>query len=288
MLFGFLHIYMEINVWRGYHHSFQKINRFPYWILLTAFCFSIVSMLYLAMDLSGKQIGKMYPYFFLGAFGIWILFCIIFQYGLEASKLVYITILIGACTYLFILASRPSLLYFFLVHFHNFIPWIMLYGIQKNKRVIAIALLFSVVLPVISFIFYASLGLSISEIALPERLEVEIFRQILSQELEWITGTTFLGYFAYQQILHYILWIFILPLMVKRKFEIPALSYSKKKEGNRLEILLVSFGIVFALILFCIYPIDFRRTYFAFGFFHIAMEYPLLTFYLKQKSLSFT
>jgi len=171
---------------------------------------------------------------------------------------------------------------------------------------------FGFLLPLVGVSIFLQSGVEISSLSLDWKLEQEIFKQVIASEVGFIPGTLLLGLFAYQQILHYFLWIIAIPrasgidlrwrssdfLINRKNIAIDLLrnypfaqggspaarNFSGAQPPNphfffniRASLMLVC--IISGIALFYFYPVEFRKMYFAVGFFHIALELPLLFIY---------
>lgn len=271
--FGVWHIFAEVHVWNGIEPFEKDSRQYFKWVTLSALGLSLLSLIPLLLDAVGEPPLRYFSNFFLTVFGIWFL-C----FGLLhiiASRSNLKVFLISSVLVLFIVLAWvvPSLDYFFLVHVHNILPWLVIYHLTNKKRIFLPAVTICLIIPTFIFLLILSNQGHVSSLSLSTELEQEIFRQVVHSKFGLVSGTTLLGYFAYQQIMHYFLWIFLIPNLLGKGFQmrIPSNLNLNSKEKFFLPIL-----ILFTIVMFFLFPVNFRRLYFAFGFFHIAIEFPLL------------
>jgi hypothetical protein len=274
VFFGIAHIFAELNFWTQDSAHGEYPTSFISLVLITASAFSLVALIPILIELFGIPKPDIYANLLLSALAIWFLFFAC-RYVKRNGILIFVLFfLLGV--FIFFAWKRPSLNFFFLVHAHNFLPWLVLLRIIRKKLILVYAAIFSLLLPVIFFGMLTILKYRLSDLALSSALEQEIFKQIVSSEFDSIQATTLLGYFAYQQILHYYLWILIIPIYSKQR---PLFRFHKLMSFSSPKSLLSFGAIVTGILLFAIFPVEFRNIYFALGFFHVVMEYPLIFLY---------
>ncbi len=282
-LFGVWHIFAEVKIWKEIKIQNENFRFYRKSALFSALGFSLLSLVPIVLNLLGVGKWILFSNLFLTLFGIWIFGFVVWKFVILRGNGFLLIAGFGMSLYFFFVWTRPTINYFLLVHLHNILPWIVIYQLTKNRRFVIPAFLVSFLLPSLLFFLFSIRGLTLSEISLPMELEQEIFRQVVHSEFEWIPGTTFLGYFAYQQIFHYFLWIYLIPKLLKIDVDIGFSKWRKEKKNKIWKISPIPFFILAALVLFLLFPIEFRKLYFAIGFFHIAIEYPLLIANLPSK-----
>lgn len=178
---------------------------------------------------------------------------------------------------------HPLAAAFVLVHGHNLTPWFFLYR-RFGKQVIWHFLWAGLLIPAAGCVLFVWLRLTPSELGFAEALEVQLFNHTIPHFSLLDPPLLLLSVFAYQQLLHYVLWLVVLP---RREF-----SDLLRRPGAFLNELLVFVGlrpkqrpflhavvwlaVLASAILFATLPQQWRPLYFALVMFHVLAELPLL------------
>ncbi len=275
-LFGAGHILSEVVVWWKIDLNVKDSGRLLRWVFYSAMGLSILSVFPLILDAFGQPPLSFYSPMFLTVFTVWVFVFGTYHLVKAKAKIALSFLWIWVAVFIFLIWMRPSLNYFFLVHVHNLLPWIVVYQLTRNKLVIIPSILVSFLIPFCIFYLIFCFEGSVSNLALSAELEQEIFRQVVHSEFPWVSGTTLLGYFAYQQIIHYFLWIYLIPKVAINKTNSQSSTLNGITSNLKPYHLILPVSLIIVFVLFLLYPVSFRRLYFALGFFHIAIEFPLL------------
>ena len=182
--------------------------------------------------------------------------------------------------FFFIGGFYPLEFSFFIVHIHNLIPWFFL-AKEKGKLIYLHTFLIGIVLPLITLSLFIGLDLSISQLALLNELEIDLFQHVIPSLSPFSNELILLSLFGYSQAIHYYLWIFLIPSRpIKERFSgfIPEflffIGFSKRNYTLQnyfiLTLWIVSIG------LFIYFPTEWRRLYFVLSAGHVFLEIPIL------------
>lgn len=280
---GVLHIFSEFSYLTNEKNILRKRKTYPPIIFIgTILLTSIGIGWYLGGSGKFSDINlELYYKFLYILYGFLILLSILPKviniYKLKYNNGIYKFLLLP---FLFIGGFYPIEFSFFMVHIHNLIPWFFL-AKAKGKSIYIHTFMVGIVLPIIALISFLGMDFTISELALSNELEIDLFQHIIPSLSPFSNELLLLSLFGYSQTIHYYLWIFLIPTKpITERFSgfIPEflffLGYSKKKFPLQnyfiLSLWLISIG------LFIYFPTEWRRLYFVLSAGHVFMEIPIL------------
>lgn len=175
-----------------------------------------------------------------------------------------------------LLLLAPVWFFFIIVHTHNLFPLVLLWK-RKNRPLrerVVWALLY-IALPAL-MVFAGALNWLSSE-PLPEAVESALFRRTVPHAWPF-AGTLLMALFAYWQILHYALWLLILPraqaLWQFNRFPKEILFFLGVTLDHRIVAFLLVGAIAVTAILFLVFPVPTLHIYLAVAASHTFIELP--------------
>ncbi|MFO1525653.1 MAG: hypothetical protein U1F16_06745 [Turneriella sp.] len=279
-LFGVWHVLSELDYFSSQYRIFRRRKSFRPILFLGAALLSATILPFSFAEVSNARASRIFFVLFYIGVALWLLLTV---WGKTRGKAATISLLSIAITLPIIAVFKPLLLAFLLIHLHNVTPWLFHCRKQGGWISVLTAVFWGAIFPVGCFAIMARMGIGVTEINLPIILERDLFEHVIPDLWPWDNPVTLLSFFAYQQLLHYLMWIWIIPAgnacsALPGSEIFPELSFFagfKKlsaKKGQVFALLLIAGS----LALFTLFAVEWRRIYFAIAQFHVLLELPLI------------
>lgn len=279
-LFGVWHVISELDYFSTRFRIFRRRKSFRPILFVGAALLAATMLPFSFADFSNARATRLFFILFHSAIALWLVATL----WRRITGIASIVALLAIASALPLLAvCKPLLLAFLLVHLHNAIPWIFWVRSKRGFSAVMAAVFWGAIFPVSTFAFLAYTGVEVTGRSLSITLERDLYEHVVPDLWRWESPVLLLSFFAYQQFLHYLMWIFVLPgkntrMVFPRGEAFSELAFfSGFRPFSVLQArLLVLFLIAVSLALFVVFTVEWRRIYFALAQFHVLLEIPLI------------
>jgi len=267
--FGVWHVFREYEFWFAEIRLLRKRKQFPPLIVAGAFAFGVAEIALLAPRLPNDGHSALSVVYIAAL--VWLVVLIIAQR--KHYHALSLPLVVAALP---LLLFTPTWFFFVIVHTHNLFPLVLLWKRRTHalhERLTWIGLYF--VLPATLLLLGAQHWLAAD--ALPEAVETALFRRTVPRAWPY-AGTFLMALFAYWQILHYALWLVVLPRERGpwrfSNFPKEILFFLGLALNHRVVTLLLVGAISVTALLFVLYPVPTLHIYLAVAASHTFIELP--------------
>lgn len=286
--FGAAHVHAEWNYFIAQRGILRDRRKYPPFLLSGALAFMLLSLPFVIATFPERADGFLFFRLFYVMLWIYVLAALIYAGTLRLHHWVVAAVTIAGAIWLSI--ENFLFLIFIKIHFHNLQPFWFWYIRTRNLRVVFLFLLWGVAIPAIIFsLFYFDL-LHISTLSAGFGVERAWFEHVLPDFWPLQNPLLLLSLFAYLQILHYYLWIFrvadggagALRTLPDYFGELLfSLGLRKRRRVQSYSVRIVLWGLIGVLAAasfaaFFVFPLGYKKLYFALALTHTFLELPLL------------
>lgn len=286
-LFGVWHVISELDYFSARFRIFRRRKTFRPLLFIGAALLAATMLPFSFADFSNARATRLFFILFHSAIALWLVLTL---WRRVAGVFSIFALLTVTAAMPLLAAFKPLLLAFLLIHVHNALPWLFYARSRRGFSAAATAAFWGAVFPVGAFVFLSYAGTELTGHSLTITLERDIYEHVMPDLWPWENPVLLLSFFAYQQFLHYLMWIFILPkkktLQTLPRGEVfsELAFFSGFRKFSVLQAQLVALLLIAgSFALFILFTVEWRRIYFALAQFHVLLEIPLIWLTVNER-----